>query len=101
MKLARTTVWLAIFAIGTSGAVAQDTAHDVNKATVKTGHAIRHTAGAVGKDATKDAERAGHGTKVAEKDTAHGTEAGAKDTAKGVKTATVKSGTAIKDVAEK
>jgi hypothetical protein len=94
MKLARTTVWLAIFAIGTSGAVAQDAAHDVNKATVKAGHAIRHTAGAVGKDATKDAERAGHGTKVA-------ANACAKDTAKGVKTATVKSGTAIKDVAEK
>ena len=71
-------------------AVGQDAAHDVDKATTKTGHVAKHAVKKVGKTTKTGAEDVGHGAKVA-----------AKDTGKGVKTGTEKIGEGIKDAVAK
>lgn len=65
----------AVLAMIMGAAVAQDAAHDVDKAGKKTEHAVAKVGKKVGKETKAGAEDVGHGTK---------------DAAKGVKTASVK-----------
>ena len=110
MKSKLTWIFAAIFVLHMS-LIAQDVAHDTDKAAKDTAHATKkatkktaHATDDAAKDTAhatdKGAKDAAHGTKVVAKDTAHGTKVVAKDTAHGTEKAADKTADVSKDAAK-
>jgi hypothetical protein len=68
VNLARTLGLPAALALTMGVSVAQDAAHDVDQAGMKTGHAVRNVGKKIGKGTKTSAKDVGHGTRVAAKD---------------------------------
>lgn len=77
---------VAVLCVGTC--LAQDAAHDVQKATSTTGGAVEHVGKKIGKETRHGVKAVGHGTSKGAQDTAHGAKTVAVKTANGAKDVT-------------